>query len=62
MSSDATPKYMIGVAAELLGVHPQTLRMHESRGLIRPRRTPGGTRLYSDLGTPASFREIRHAS
>jgi MerR family transcriptional regulator/heat shock protein HspR len=43
-----TPKYMIGVAAELLGMHPQTLRMYESRGLVRPRRTPGGTRLYSD--------------
>jgi MerR family transcriptional regulator/heat shock protein HspR len=43
-----TPKYMIGVAAELLGMHPQTLRMYEQRGLIRPRRTPGGTRLYSD--------------
>ena len=42
------PKYMIGVAAELLGMHPQTLRLYESRGLIRPRRTPGGTRLYSD--------------
>jgi MerR family transcriptional regulator/heat shock protein HspR len=39
---------MIGVAAELLGMHPQTLRMYEQRGLIRPRRTPGGTRLYSD--------------
>ena len=46
--SDSTPKYMIGVAAELLGMHPQTLRMYEQRGLIRPRRTPGGTRLYSD--------------
>jgi MerR family transcriptional regulator, heat shock protein HspR len=46
--SSATPKYMIGVAAELLGMHPQTLRMYEQRGLIRPRRTPGGTRLYSD--------------
>ena len=46
--STATPKYMIGVAAELLGMHPQTLRMYEQRGLIRPRRTPGGTRLYSD--------------
>jgi MerR family transcriptional regulator/heat shock protein HspR len=46
--SGATPKYMIGVAAELLGMHPQTLRMYEQRGLIRPRRTPGGTRLYSD--------------
>ena len=48
MSSGSTPKYMIGVAAELLGMHPQTLRMYEQRGLIRPRRTPGGTRLYSD--------------
>jgi MerR family transcriptional regulator/heat shock protein HspR len=47
-TADTTPKYMIGVAAELLGMHPQTLRLHESRGLIRPRRTPGGTRLYSD--------------
>ncbi len=48
MSNGSTPKYMIGVAAELLGMHPQTLRMYEQRGLIRPRRTPGGTRLYSD--------------
>ena len=48
MSAGSTPKYMIGVAAELLGMHPQTLRMYEQRGLIRPRRTPGGTRLYSD--------------
>ena len=45
---DTRPKYMIGVAADLLGMHPQTLRLHEARGLIRPRRTPGGTRLYSD--------------
>jgi MerR family transcriptional regulator, heat shock protein HspR len=45
---DTTPKYMISVASDLLGVHPQTLRIYESRGLIRPRRTPGGTRLYSD--------------
>jgi MerR family transcriptional regulator, heat shock protein HspR len=43
-----TPKYMIGVAAALVGMHPQTLRLYESRGLVRPRRTPGGTRLYSD--------------
>jgi MerR family transcriptional regulator/heat shock protein HspR len=48
VTAGATPKYMIGVAAELLGMHPQTLRMYEQRGLIRPRRTPGGTRLYSD--------------
>lgn len=46
--SDHTPKYMIGVAAELVGMHPQTLRLYETRGLVRPRRTAGGTRLYSD--------------
>ena len=42
------PRYMISVAAELAGLHPQTLRMYESRGLIRPARTPGGTRLFSE--------------
>jgi MerR family transcriptional regulator, heat shock protein HspR len=41
-------RYMISVAAELAGLHPQTLRMYETRGLIRPARTPGGTRLYSE--------------
>jgi len=45
---DDTPKYTIGVAAELLAIHPQTLRLYESRGLVRPRRTAGGTRRYSD--------------
>ena len=39
--------YMISVAAELAGVHPQTLRIYESRGLITPKRSPGQTRLYS---------------
>jgi MerR family transcriptional regulator/heat shock protein HspR len=39
---------MISVAAELVGMHPQTLRMYESRGLVRPARTPGGTRLYAE--------------
>ena len=43
------PRYMISVAAELVGMHPQTLRLYESRGLVRPARTPGGTRLYSDV-------------
>ena len=42
------PRYMISVAAELVEMHPQTLRMYESKGLVRPKRTPGGTRLYSD--------------
>jgi len=43
------PRYMISVAAELVGMHPQTLRLYEAKGLVRPARTPGGTRLYSDL-------------
>jgi MerR family transcriptional regulator/heat shock protein HspR len=40
--------YMISVAAELAGMHPQTLRIYESRGLIAPKRSPKNTRLYSD--------------
>jgi MerR family transcriptional regulator/heat shock protein HspR len=43
------PRYMISVAAELVSMHPQTLRLYEAKGLVRPGRTPGGTRLYSDL-------------
>ena len=39
--------FMISVAAELAEMHPQTLRMYESRGLIEPQRSPKGTRLYS---------------
>ena len=42
------PRYMISVAAELVGMHPQTLRLYEAKRLVRPGRTPGGTRLYSD--------------
>ena len=42
------PRYMISVAAELVSMHPQTLRIYESKGLVRPGRTPGGTRLYSE--------------
>ena len=40
--------YMISVAAELAGMHPQTLRIYEARGLIAPKRSPKNTRLYSD--------------
>lgn len=40
--------YIISVAAELAGMHPQTLRIYERRGLLDPYRTPGGTRRYSD--------------
>ena len=45
---DDSPKYMISVAAELVGMHPQTLRIYEQKGLIQPQRTGGNTRLYSD--------------
>jgi MerR family transcriptional regulator, heat shock protein HspR len=41
------PVYMIGIAAELIGVHPQTLRMYEQKGLLRPRKSIKNTRLYS---------------
>jgi MerR family transcriptional regulator/heat shock protein HspR len=45
---DDRPRYMISIAAELVGMHPQTLRIYESKGLVRPKRTPGNTRLYSE--------------
>ena len=46
--SDGTPRYMISVAADLVGMHPQTLRIYETKGLVTPQRTAGNTRLYSD--------------
>jgi MerR family transcriptional regulator, heat shock protein HspR len=45
---DDRPRYMISVAAELVEMHPQTLRMYEQKGLVRPKRTAGNTRLYSE--------------
>ena len=48
MTDHERPRYMISVAAELVGMHPQTLRIYEQRGLVQPRRTPGNTRLYSE--------------
>ena len=44
----ATALYVISVAAELAGVHPQTLRIYERKGLVDPARTRGGSRRYSD--------------
>jgi len=46
---DDRPRYMISVAADLVGMHPQTLRMYEQKGLVRPQRTSGNTRLYSEV-------------
>jgi MerR family transcriptional regulator/heat shock protein HspR len=45
---DDRGRYMISVAADLVGMHPQTLRIYEQKGLVRPQRTAGNTRLYSD--------------
>jgi MerR family transcriptional regulator/heat shock protein HspR len=46
---DDRPRYMISVAADIVGMHPQTLRIYEQKGLVRPKRTAGNTRLYSDV-------------
>jgi len=52
--------FMISVAAELARMHPQTLRMYEARGLIEPKRSPKGTRLYSqeDVETLRRIQEM----
>ncbi|MDR2673098.1 MAG: helix-turn-helix transcriptional regulator [Coriobacteriales bacterium] len=47
MNDKKRPLYMISVAAELVGMHPQTLRVYDSRGLVSPKRSGGNTRLYS---------------
>jgi len=47
MSDSTRAVFVISVAAELAGMHPQTLRIYERKGLIDPARTPGGTRRYS---------------
>ena len=54
------PLYMIGVAAELAGVHPQTLRIYEQKGLVTPQRTSGNTRMYSqaDIERLAQINEL----
>lgn len=54
------PLYMISVAAELAGVHPQTLRAYEQKGLVTPQRTSGNTRMYSqaDIDRLALINEL----
>ena len=49
MRSRSHAVYVISVAAELAGMHPQTLRIYERRGLVQPARTQGGNRRYSDI-------------
>jgi MerR family transcriptional regulator/heat shock protein HspR len=55
------PLYMIGVVADMLKLHPQTLRMYEKKGLIRPSRTEGRTRMYSADDVDEIARVIRLA-
>jgi len=59
MNDRGRPRYTIGVVAEMLKVHPQTLRFYEKKGLLRPSRTEGRTRLYSDEDIEELARLIR---
>ena len=60
MTDDRHAVFVISVAAELAGMHPQTLRIWERRGLVDPFRTPGGTRRYSqaDIERLALIQEL----
>ncbi len=59
MSDRSKPLYTIGVVADMLKVHPQTLRLYERKGLLRPSRTEGRTRLYSEADVEELARVIR---
>ena len=61
MTERSRPLYMIGVVAEMLQLHPQTLRMYEKKGLIRPSRTEGRTRMYSSEDVEEIARVVRLA-
>lgn len=59
MTDRGKPLYMIGVVADMLQLHPQTLRMYERKGLIRPSRTVGKTRMYSPEDVEEIARMVR---
>ena len=61
MTTRSKPLYMIGVVAEMLKLHPQTLRTYEKKGLIRPSRTEGRTRMYSPEDVDEIARVMRLA-
>ena len=61
MTDKGKPLYMIGVVADMLKVHPQTLRMYEKKGLVRPSRSEGRTRMYSAGDVDEISRVIRLA-
>lgn len=48
MATGEQPRYVISVAAQILGIHPQTLRLYEREGLVEPKRSGGKIRLYSE--------------
>jgi len=48
VNADEQPRYVISIAAQILGVHPQTLRLYEREGLVEPQRSGGKIRLYSE--------------
>jgi MerR family transcriptional regulator, heat shock protein HspR len=60
-ASHRSKAFLIGIAAELAGMHPQTLRVYERRGLITPQRSAGNTRLYSEADV-ALLRRIQELS
>ncbi len=59
MTDRGKPLYMIGVVADMLKVHPQTLRLYERRGFIKPARTVGRTRMYSPEDVEEIARVVR---
>ncbi|MGH7323516.1 MAG: heat shock protein transcriptional repressor HspR [Candidatus Rokuibacteriota bacterium] len=59
MTDRAKPRYTIGVVADMLEVHPQTLRFYERKGLLRPGRTGGRTRIYSQEDVDELARVLR---
>jgi MerR family transcriptional regulator/heat shock protein HspR len=59
MTDRGKPLYMIGVVADILKVHPQTLRFYEKKGLIRPSRSEGQTRMYSEEDVEEIARLLR---
>ena len=48
VNAEEQPRYVISIAAQILGVHPQTLRLYEREGLVEPQRSGGKIRLYSE--------------
>jgi MerR family transcriptional regulator/heat shock protein HspR len=59
MSDPGKPLYLIGIVADMLKVHPQTLRLYERKGLVRPSRSVGRTRLYSEEDVDGVRRVLR---